>query len=53
MEIPELTPLEAETTLKNDPTVKLLDVRTDEEYAKARISGSILMNKREKRRMRF
>ena len=50
MDIPEVTALEAAAILKEDPAVQLLDVRTDEEYAKARIQGSILMNTHEKSR---
>ena len=44
MEIPELSGAETVEFLKSHPEAKLLDVRTDEEYATARIKGATLIN---------
>lgn len=47
MEIQELSVTEAHEILKQDPKTKLIDVRTDEEFAHARIPGSVLINNKE------
>ena len=46
--IPEVSAREAAERLKKDPAVKLIDVRTDEEVATAKIPGAILVNQDEK-----
>jgi monothiol glutaredoxin len=48
MTIPELSPKEAQEFLRGHPEAKLVDVRTDEEYAAARIAGAMLVNTPEK-----
>ncbi len=48
MEIPELSPAETVAYLKVHPEAKLVDVRTDEEYAIAKITGAMLVNSQEK-----
>jgi len=48
MDIPELSATEAAAFLKSHPEAKLVDVRTDEEYALAHIDGAILVNTQEK-----
>jgi rhodanese-related sulfurtransferase len=42
--IAELSPKEASAFLKEHPESKLVDVRTDEEFATARIPGALLVN---------
>jgi monothiol glutaredoxin len=44
MAIPELLASEAKEFLGSRPEAKLIDVRTDEEFAVARIAGSMLVN---------
>ncbi len=48
MEITELTAKEAHIFLSSHPEAKLIDVRTDEEYALAHISSAVLVNTQEK-----
>jgi monothiol glutaredoxin len=43
-DIPEISAREASERLKADPAVRLIDVRTDEEFSIARIPGAILVN---------
>src|ERR1700733_13581239 len=42
--VPEISAREASERLKSDPKVRLIDVRTDEEYAIANISGAMSVN---------
>ena len=44
MEIPELSAPEAAAFLREHPEAKLVDVRTDMEYDRARIAGAVLVN---------
>jgi monothiol glutaredoxin len=46
--IPELTVRQTTDRLKTDASARLIDVRTDEEYAIAHIAGAILMNTEER-----
>src|SRR5262245_61653145 len=42
--IPEISAKEAALRLTADPKVRLIDVRTDEEFSVARIEGALLVN---------
>ncbi len=44
MKVPEISAEEAAAILKSDPSIKLVDVRTDEEYRRGSIKGAILVN---------
>ncbi len=48
MDIKEWSCAETAEYLKSHPEAKLVDVRTEEEYARARIKGAILVNSQEK-----
>ncbi len=41
----EISAVDSAALLKTDPSVKLIDVRTDAEYMVARIDGALLVNK--------